>query len=206
MDDAEIWRHIDAERASLADFLDALTPAQWATPSLCEGWTVREVAAHLTAGPTARLGDVLAGVVRARGNFDRFVDATARRDARKPTAEITATLRASSGSRRLALGQRLSYALLDILIHGQDIARPLGVARPMPLEAARFSTDTVYRMGFPFHARKRLKNVRLVATDIPWTAGQGPEATAPIASLLLLASGRRSAVADLTGPGTALLT
>ncbi|ROO90152.1 uncharacterized protein (TIGR03083 family) [Actinocorallia herbida] len=206
MSEAAIWRTIDAERASLAALLDTLTPAQWATPSLCAGWTVREVAAHVGAGPTIRLGPAVLGLLRARGDFDRFVDTTARRDARRPVGELTAIVRASAGSRRLAPGQKLSYALLDVLVHGQDIARPLGVTRDMPLEAARHCADLVYAMGAPFHARKRLAGVRLVATDLPWTAGEGAEAAGPIASLLLLVSGRRAALADLTGPGVAALT
>ncbi|MCD0453150.1 maleylpyruvate isomerase family mycothiol-dependent enzyme [Actinocorallia sp. API 0066] len=203
--EAEQWKVIDGERASLAVLLATLTPAQWAAPSLCAGWTVREVAAHLGAGPTARLPRVLLDVARARGNFNRFVDATARRDARRPPHELVATLRGAVGSRRLAPGQKLSYALLDVLIHGQDIALPLGLDRPMPLAAARQSAEVIYRMGSPFHARKHLTGLRLQATDIKWSAGEGALVEGPIAALLLLVSGRPAALPRLTGPGVTTL-
>ena len=108
MDDDEIWRHIDEQRADLADFLDTLTPEQWETPSLCDGWTVRDVAAHVTQSTTA-LG--------ARfGCRDRAVGLSVRRDGvpagarghRGRREEITAALRAMVGGRRSAARHRRS--------------------------------------------------------------------------------------------------
>ncbi|TPQ16200.1 maleylpyruvate isomerase family mycothiol-dependent enzyme [Streptomyces sporangiiformans] len=208
MHKAAMWRVIDEERADLADLLVSLTPEQWACPSLCEGWTVRHVAAHLSLAPRARLAPVLWDVVQARGNFDRFVDNVTRREAVRPPADLVTELRAASGSRRLAPGQKLADAMMDVLVHGQDIAVPLGIDRPMPLEAARHSTEHVWRMGFPFHARKRLRGLRLVATDTDWSAGEGGDAVVegPIAALLLLVAGRHAAaLARLSGPGVAVL-
>lgn len=200
-----MWQVIDDERAGLADLLASLTGEQWTSPSLCEGWTVREVAAHLSVGPRARLLPILIEAVRARGSFNRMVDNTARQEAVRPPAELVAELRAASGSRHLAPGQKLADAMMDVLVHGQDIAIPLCIDRPMPLEAARFSAEHTWRMGFPFHARKRLRGFRLTATDIPWSAGDGAEISGPIAALLLLASGRHAALSQLTGPGVAAL-
>src|SRR3712207_1534921 len=72
MDLDDVWHSIDSERLSLADLLDDLSPAEWATPSLCTGWLVRDVAGHLTQ---AHMGyrDALVAAVRARGGFDRMV-------------------------------------------------------------------------------------------------------------------------------------
>ncbi|MFF8846265.1 maleylpyruvate isomerase family mycothiol-dependent enzyme [Streptomyces sp. NPDC015127] len=207
MDGAEMWQVIDDERASLADVFASLTDEQWAHPSLCAGWTVRDVAAHLSIGPRTGLGTVLVEMVRARGGFDRMVDNTARRKAARPRTELVAELRAACGSRHLAPGQQLADAMMDVLVHGQDIALPLGLNRPMPLEAARASTEHTWRRGFPFHAQKRLRGLRLAATDVDWSAGAGLEVKGPIAALLLLVSGRHAAAMPrLAGPGVAVLS
>lgn len=200
-----MWQVLDEERAGLADLLGSLTPEQWAHPSLCAGWTVREVAAHLSLGPRIGLGTFLIEIVRARGGFNRLVDGTARREAARPRDELVAALRAASGSRHLAPGQRLPDAMMDVLVHGQDIALPLGIDRPMPLDATRVSAEHIWRRGFPFHPDRRLRGFRLTATDVSWSAGDGAEIRAPIATLLLVLTGRYAALPDLTGPGAAAL-
>lgn len=205
MDTTETWRVIAHERGWVAGVLESLRPEQWETPTLCAGWTVRELAGHLTYGPRARLGDVLVQAVRARGGFDRMVDITARREAARPTAELIANMRATVGSQRLAPSQSVHNALLDILVHAQDLAIPLGLDRPMPAEAARLAAADAWRHRFPFHARRRLHGLHLVATDIPWTAGAGAKVEGPIFALLLLVTGRTAALDQLTGPGLARL-
>jgi uncharacterized protein (TIGR03083 family) len=198
MEKSEIWRVIDRERGELADLLASLSAEQWARPSLCAGWRVREVAAHLSIGPRARVGMVLVELAKARGGFNRFVDNTAKKEARRPVEEIVAELRGVTGSRRLAPGQQLLDCLMDVLVHGQDIAIPLGIERAMPPEAARISAEHTWNRGYPFHAQKRLAGRRLVATDVDWIVGHGAEIRGPIGSLLLLVSGRDVAWERLT--------
>ena len=196
-----MWRVISQERAWTADLLGSLRPEQWRSPTLCAGWAVRELAGHLCYGPRARLGDVLVQAARTHGSFDRLVDATARREAARPTADLVADLRATAGSQRLAPGQTVRNALLDILVHAQDLAIPLGIERPMPPEAARAAAADAWRHRHPFHARRRLRGVRLTATDITWAAGAGAEIEGPISALLLLVTGRYAALDRLAGPG-----
>jgi uncharacterized protein (TIGR03083 family) len=196
-----MWRVIRAERAWTADVLQSLRPGQWRTPTLCTGWTVRELAGHLGYGPRARPGDVLVQAIRAGGSFDRMVDATARRESAKPTGELVAGLRAVVESQRLAPGQTVRNALLDILVHAQDLAIPLSLDHPMPREAARIAADDVWRHRFPFHARRRLRGLHLSATDIPWTVGAGAKVEGPMLALLLLLTGRYAALDRLSGPG-----
>lgn len=205
MDQSATWQVIEAERTLLADLLDTLTDEQWATPSLCAGWTVRDTAAHVSSGSRMGLRDVLVEAVRARGSFDRMVDTTARRDSVRPTAELVADLRTAAGSRHLAPGQSLGNALLDILVHTQDIGIPLGIDHTMPRDAARRCADDTWRHSFPFRARRRLRGLRLTATDTDWSAGEGTEVEGPIAALLLLVTGRYAALDRLTGPGAAEL-
>jgi uncharacterized protein (TIGR03083 family) len=188
MDDRRIWSYIDEQRADLADFLDSLTPGQWETPSLCPGWTVRQVAAHVTQSTTnwARLTFEL-----LRSGF-RFNDVTlrmAREDQRTPQ-EITAAMRAMVGGRRRPPGTAVADPLMDVLVHGQDIAVALGIERRMPTAPAVIVADRLWTMGFPFNARKRFPNVRFVATDADFRVGEGQEIRGPIRDIVMTLSGR----------------
>lgn len=199
MDTAQIWQTIDAERAATAELLAGLSDEEWTRPSLCEGWTVREVAAHLTLAPHATIGASLRDFARARGSFNRMIDQTARRSARRPAAEIVADLRGIVGTRKLAPGQKLKDALMDVMVHTQDIALPLGIDRHMPADAAIVAANHLWQMGFPFHARRRLAGHRLVATDAEWSAGEGTEVRGPIEALVMLLAGRSATIPRLTG-------
>lgn len=200
----EVWRTIDQQRAGLADLLDDLSPAEWETPSLCAGWRVRDVAAHLTQAHMG-IGPAAVALVRARGSFDRMVRDSALRQARLPVDSYAPTLRAMVGSRRMAPMITPLEPLTDVLVHGQDIALPLGRVRPMPPTAAAASAERVWSTSFPFRARKRLAGLHLRATDHPWEAGEGELVEGPVSALLLLLTGRPAGVDLLTGPGVARL-
>ncbi|ADB34268.1 hypothetical protein Kfla_5254 [Kribbella flavida DSM 17836] len=203
----EIWTYVEAERVSLAELLAGLTAEQWRTPSLCPGWSVQDVAAHVISSPQARVLPVVAGMVRARGDFNRFVFDEARRaGATYSPGEILAQYDRYAGSRRRPVGTVPMDPLLDVLIHGQDIAVPLGIRRLMPPEAARAAADRIWVKSFPFKARRRFAGVRLVATDVDWSAGSGAELRGPIAALLQLLSGRTHVTPQLTGSGVSHLT
>src|SRR5437763_7779070 len=109
-----MWAALDAERAGLADLLESLTDQEWAHPSLCAGWAVREVAAHLALGPRFTVPAAVVALARARGSFNRLIDTTARRHAARPAAALVADLRGTVGSRRLAPGQQLRDAMMDV--------------------------------------------------------------------------------------------
>lgn len=133
----EVLRWVEAERLSFADLLDDLADDEWGKDSLCAGWTVLDVAAHLTLSTRTTLGMVVWGAIKARGSFDRMEADLARKRATQFTrAELIEQIRATAGSDRHTPGSSLLDCLLDALVHGQDIARPLGRPRPMPLEPA----------------------------------------------------------------------
>ena len=191
MDRDEVWRAIDAERVSLADLLDSLGEQEWETPSLCAGWRVRDVAAHLTLAQMRPLPAVVAAL-RARGNFDRMIHDTAVRQARRLAAEEYAPrLRAMAGSRRKAPGVSHLEPLIDVLVHGQDITIPLGRPRPMPTGATAAAADRVWPNLFPWRAERKLGGFRFAATDCSWSAGDGLLVEGPIGAILLLLTGRR---------------
>jgi uncharacterized protein (TIGR03083 family) len=91
--------------------------------------------------------------------------------------------------------------LLDLLVHGQDIAVPLGLNRQVPPAAGLIALRRSWAMGWPFHARRRLDAFCLRAEDCDWTAGHGPEVSGTAADLLLLMTGRTTAaLRRLHGP------
>ena len=207
MDSKAGWRIVDEQRTATADLLETLSPTQWTAPSLCPDWTVRDVAAHLSIVAGSSTRELLTAVVHARGNVNRMIRTTAlARAAARTDAQIVADLRATVGSRRLVPMTFWRDPLLDILVHGQDIARPLGRTSTMPVEAAREAAGWAWRRGFPFAPRRQLRGVRLVADDTDWGRGRGDLVTGPIGSLLLLSTGRRAVLDDLHGPGLERLT
>jgi uncharacterized protein (TIGR03083 family) len=202
---AAVDEAVSAERLRLADAVAGLSDDQWATPSLCAAWTVRDVVAHLTVTTRMTVPRVLRAAARARFSFDRMeIDLAAHRAAAYSTAELVAQLRESAGSSRRMPGSGPMDPLMDLVIHAQDIARPLGrrhVSPPEVVAACLAYVATNRFMGGP----RRLAGVRLVSTDTGWTLGDGAELRGPDVDLLLVAAGRRAGLDALDGPGTAVV-
>lgn len=201
----ELDQAVGAERRRLADAVDDLTHDQWATASLCAAWSVGDVVAHLTT--TTRTGPlrVLRAAVRARGNFDRMeIDLAARQRAAHSPAELVVLLHESADSTHRMIGSSPMDPLMDLVIHAQDIARPLGLRYDSPPEVvvaclAYVASNTF--MGGP----RRSSGLRIVSADTGWSFGAGPEVRGPDVDLLLALSGRRAGLAALDGPGAGRL-
>ncbi len=204
-----VWAAIDHERLDLADLLDDLAPAEWEQPSLCTGWRVRDVAAHLAlAQPGA--ARAARDLVRARGSLQRMIHDTAVRHAVLPPAQLTGQIRGMAGSRRTAPGVTPLEPRLVGRGLGQVVAVPLGRSRPMPVAAATTAATRVWDMPWPmsstFSPRRRLAGLRLVATDADWEVGEGDPVEGRIQALLMVLTGRTSAVrGELSGPGVSRL-
>ena len=206
----ELGAGADDQRARTVELLESLTPEQWDTPSLCEGWTVRHVAAHLT-GQQQGWGDVVR-FVAAHPRILRSVtlnaaihDSAVLLAGVLSTDEIIGRIRASIGSRRHNAFVTPRETLTDILVHSQDIALPLGAdlaIRPGPgaLSATR-CWDTRGSWLSSVFRRLPLDGYRLRATDVDWTRGEGLEVAGPVGAVLLLLSGRPVALDRLSGPG-----
>lgn len=209
--DASIWELIREERLSLARLLAPLSAEQWTTPSLCAEWTVRDVIAHLDMTPAGepRPWPMAVALVRARGHLWRAGRDVARDYARRPTSELVASLERSAGSRVKPAFVNDANILLDLVVHGQDVALPLGLERPVPAAAASVTLDRIWSMGWPFHARRRLTGVRFRAeleASTTWEEGEGPEVGGTPAALALLMTGRTAAALPmLRGPGVTRL-
>ena len=188
MNTDEIWRRVDEQRIGLAGLLEGLTAEQWTAPSLCDGWQVRDVAAHLTH---SHMHPVRAIVEAARSGFrfDSMIQRLGREDPRSQ-AEIAIALRGMAGSRKRVPGTSVQQPLIELLVHGQDIAVPLGIDWPMPLDAAREAAQKLSGMTFPLNGQRRLAGIRLVATDAEFAAGEGREVQVPIGDIVMILAGR----------------
>jgi uncharacterized protein (TIGR03083 family) len=201
MDSDTIWRHVDQERAWLADLLETLPDASWATPSLCDGWTVRDVGAHL-AFAHAKVRDVVWPALRTGLRYNAMIAYAAVHSPLTHT-QIVATLRGFVGSRAKAPLVTEVEPLLDILVHTQDICVPLGIEHLMPVDAAVVAADRVLRLRGPMRLWSPPAGVRLVATDAQWSYGAGPPAAAPIQEHLLRLTGRATSAGQAPHPGPA---
>ncbi|WP_405407000.1 maleylpyruvate isomerase family mycothiol-dependent enzyme [Streptomyces sp. NBC_01104] len=192
---------VHTERAALIEDLAHLDDEQWATPSLCDGWTVHDVVAHLVdTALTTRLGFVV-GLARARFDFDRQnALGVARRRGATPQETLERLRRAAP--RKSTPPAPLDSRLVEEVVHGEDIRRPLGLSRTYPPEAVARSLRLQTRTPASFGGAKELvARVRLTATDDDLTLGTGPAVTGPALTLLLAVSGRRSVLGELEGPG-----
>lgn len=197
----EFLPHVAAERRDLADQLESLDADAWATPSLCGSWTVHDVLAHLTFSVEEKTLPLLLAVARARGDMNAVFDREAReRAAAMSPAALLERLRATADvAHRLGLSGPTD-PLDDVLVHGQDIARPLGLVRPMPVERVLLVIDACWASPV-WGTKKRFAGLRAVATDADWVRGEGPELRGPIGDLLLVATGRAAGLDGLSGPG-----
>lgn len=172
-----IMKWLKAERLSVADLLDDLTDAEWRQETLCAGWTMQEMAAHLTTSTRTGWWDAIKGAVTSGFSFDRMEDRMARRRAAEFTrSELIAQIRETAASPKRAPGASPLDPLVDFLVHGQDIARPLGRVREMPPEPARAALEHVLRSPF-WGAAKRFRDSGM--PDLPPS------------DLLMLATGRK---------------
>ncbi len=198
-----VWQAIDAQRTAVADLLADLSAEEWRLPSLCEGWTVRDVAGHLTlqqVGVTTILTELFLRGWRLRG-MNQVLHDTACRAAAQPTERIIAKIRSMRGSRRHNIGVSHRETLIDILVHSQDISIPVGRRLAIPPGVAAFAASRIWSKDFMFHARRRFGELRFIATDVTWTVGRGASVQAPISAILLVLTGRSVDLPLFTGEG-----
>ncbi|WP_158548556.1 maleylpyruvate isomerase family mycothiol-dependent enzyme [Blastococcus sp. TF02A-26] len=202
MDETTAWTTIGTERRALADLLDTLTPEQWATPSLCAGWTVRHVAAHLMVGPTGSIPGFLRALVRGRGSFDRANHLLADARAQLPTATLVDDLREHADDRFTPPGMDWHAPLTDLLVHRLDITVPLGLDHGRPLDPWADALDLLTsKRATPAFIPRGLPHLTYAATDVDWSRGTGVRAEGPAEALALAITRRPVRLEQLGGPG-----
>ncbi|MEH0109792.1 maleylpyruvate isomerase family mycothiol-dependent enzyme [Tersicoccus sp. MR15.9] len=194
------------ERADLLALVRTLTPEQWAAPSLCTGWTVRDVVAHVISFDDVSWLGVASVALRGRFSFPRMNAVALRRYAGHQPAQLIDLLGRRLTATGLPAGFHGAIALTDALIHQQDIRRPLGLPREVPTERIVPALD--FALTSPtLPSRRQVDGLRLIASDANWAHGPttGPRIEGPAEALLLAVAGRPASHADLTGPGVGVL-
>ncbi|HEU0191615.1 MAG TPA: maleylpyruvate isomerase family mycothiol-dependent enzyme [Mycobacterium sp.] len=191
-----------AEREDLAGFLATLTTQQWNVPSLCEGWSVKDVVAHMISYEDLKFVGLLKRF--AKGRIVHANQVGVDEFAALSPEQLLAFLNDHLQPRGLTAWFGGMIAFVDGTIHHQDIRRPLGQARTIPTDRLKRILQLVPsnpRLG----AGRRIRGLRLRATDIDWTHGEGPEVTGPGEALLMSMTGRRTVIDELAGAGRNVL-
>jgi uncharacterized protein (TIGR03083 family) len=196
----DMWTVVHEERGALAADLAAVPDAQWSMPSLCTGWTVHDVLAHMVATAKMTPPKFLARMLAAGFRFSRFADKEIAVEGAGGPAATLASFRDVRTSTSAPPGPKLSW-LGETLVHAEDIRRPLGISHAYPLpwvtKAIGFYAGSNALIG----GKRRVEGLTLTATDTDWSRGAGPAVEGPAMALLLATTGRKAALDQLTGPG-----
>ncbi|MBV9516382.1 MAG: maleylpyruvate isomerase family mycothiol-dependent enzyme [Mycobacteriaceae bacterium] len=193
-----------AEREDFAALLDELSDDQWQAPTLCERWRVRDVVAHAFGYDELGRAALVRQFIKGRFDVDRINELGVTELADRTPDQLRAMVGRHLQPRGLTAGFGGRIALTDNMIHQQDIRRKLGMPRHIPAERLRAALD--FALYAPtIRGAWRARGVRLVADDLDWSHGRGPMARGGGEALLLTMAGRRAALDDLSGPGTATL-
>jgi uncharacterized protein (TIGR03083 family) len=203
-DDASLQPAVAAELLSLADLLDAASAAQWDTASLCAGWRVREVVAHMTMAARYQEEQFMAELERCGFDFTRLSNEIAARDARLPTDELITNLRSEVMQHWAPPGGGYHGALNHAVIHGLDVTVPLGAPRLAPDQTMRVILDDLTQGEVNGRFGIEIAGRRLQATDLDWSFGQGPVLRGPAADLALVLCGRSVPAGRIDGGPLAL--
>ncbi|HZC26380.1 MAG TPA: maleylpyruvate isomerase family mycothiol-dependent enzyme [Actinopolymorphaceae bacterium] len=183
---------IAAERQELAGILAGLSATSWNAPTLCVGWRVREVVAHITMPFRYAGGHFVAELLKAGGNFHKMADRSARRDASVlSTEELTAALRDNAHHPWKPPGAGQAGALSHDVIHGLDVTVALGIERRVPADRLLAVLATADSGRARRHFGVDLHGIELRADDLDWTLGSGEPLGGSAQDLLLVLCGRR---------------
>lgn len=197
----DLWPITVRARRSLLSVFEELDEDRWELPSLCDGWTIREVLGHLILATRPPLRRYAVAVARARGNFDAANHALAVEEARRPVSALLDTYRELVDHRFSPPGWPAAAPLSDALLHDLDVRIPLGLESDQPAEHYEPALDLLLsRVGRSF-ARAGRPEVRWHATDLNWSRGDGPAVRGPMADLALTTAGRSARVDSLEGDG-----
>jgi len=204
MKPGEIWKHIHPERAQMADTWTGLSVPQWAAPSWCQGWSVQDTAGHIVAAAEQTPVNFYKEMTAAGFKFNVFTDRGARRVGSAGPDELVRRLRARTTTTNHPPAPVMAM-LGEIVVHGEDIRRPLGLKHQPPEAALVAVADSWKNSNLLIGSKRRIAGLRLQATDAEWAHGDGPEVSGPLLSLILAMTGRKAVHPDLSGDGVAEL-
>lgn len=201
----DVWTLLVAERKDFAAFLESLTPEQWDAPSLCDEWKVRDAASHVILGITMTKGAFVMSFLKSGFNFNKAMSRDARAFGARAPEVLVKELRDHADDRTLPPGVKAPNMLGDTVVHQQDCRRPLGMSRTIPEERVRVVLDAMKGVQPVLGNKKRVAGLKLVATDMDWSCGEGLEVRGTGEALLMAMNGRTAALDDLSGEGLATL-
>jgi uncharacterized protein (TIGR03083 family) len=201
------WALVAGQRRDLAHAVAGLPGAAWDMPSLCAGWRVRDVVAHVAGNAEGAftVRRALPGLLAHRFNVAAWLYDDARRQGAAGPAELVARLRESAGNTFRPPGRKPAGVLADVIIHCQDVFVPLGIDRHADAPAVLAALAVSVPQGPPLHTGRRAAGLRLHATDLDWEWGDSEEVTGTGEALLMAVAGRGASASRLCGPGAALL-
>jgi uncharacterized protein (TIGR03083 family) len=200
MKSEETWKYIHTERSAMVETLASLSSDQWAAPSWCDGWSVQIVSGHILAAAEQTPLSFYRKMISAGFRFSVFADRDARRLAAVGPDELVRRLKARTSTTNHPPAPVMAM-LGEIVVHGEDIRRPLGLSHQSPEAALVALADSYRKTNLLIGAKRRSAGLRLRATDSDWIRGEGPEVTGPLISLIAAMAGRTGAQTDLTGDG-----
>jgi uncharacterized protein (TIGR03083 family) len=200
----EIWPVVHVEREALAGDLRGLAEDRWATPSLCDEWTVRDVLAHMTAAAKITPPSFFGKLAAAGFRFERLQQTGVARERGSSPADTLARFVTVRSAVKHPPGPA-DAMLGETIIHAQDIRGSLGIQHEYPTEAVVRLADFFKGSNLLIGAKRRISGFSLRATDADWQHGAGPGVTGPILSLVMAMTGRKAAIDDLTGDGVPAL-
>ncbi|HEX3842435.1 MAG TPA: maleylpyruvate isomerase family mycothiol-dependent enzyme [Acidimicrobiales bacterium] len=200
----ETWRYIHAERAEMAETMTTFSAEQWATPSLCTGWSVQDASGHILAAAEQTPLNFYKELISAGFKFDVFTDRAAKRLGQIGPDELVRRLQSRTTTTNHPPAPVMAM-LGEIIVHGEDVRRPLGLHHRAPEAALLAVADSYKKSNLLIGAKRRIAGLKLRATDGDWVHGDGPEVSGPMISLIMVMTGRSGVDNDLTGEGLAVL-
>ena len=204
MGSTDIWSAVHAERKALAADLRDLSAEAWDTPSLCRGWTVRDVLAHLTSAASLSPPAFFAGLAASGFSFDKVQEKGVAAHRGTSPADTLAGFEAVVNSVRHPPGPTATW-LGETIVHSEDIRRALDIPHKYPADAVVTVAEFYQGSNLLIGSKRRIAGLALRATDADWSHGTGPEVSGPILSLVMAMTGRKAADDDLAGDGVATL-
>jgi uncharacterized protein (TIGR03083 family) len=197
---ADIWTRIREERQALADLLPTLSNEQWETPSLCDGWSVRDVVAHLISVHERETWPTFFAILQNRLSVDRYNANSMRRIGAVSDKTLIARYDTTVEMQTKPFIPT-QFVLAESLIHNEDIFKALDSERVVPIETVLLIAQLYRSIGMARKWKRKSAHIKLVATDADWTYGNGDEARGPLLSIVMLLAGRNVVSRDLEGAG-----
>jgi uncharacterized protein (TIGR03083 family) len=198
------WPTIRAERKALAADLQGLSDEQWATPSLCTGWSVEQVLGHMAATAKMTPPKFFVNMIKSGFGFEKMANAEIAEETKDGPARTLQNFEDVQASKKHPPGP-IDTWLGETIVHAEDIRRPLGIKHEYDVDAVRRVADFYKGSNLIIGAKKRIAGLQLRATDTDWSTGEGPEVAGPLVSLVMAMTGRRPPMDDLSGDGVATL-